>query len=345
MASSRLSARLFTCLTILIFLAFGLGCLAAEFELATDHLTDRPLADALTAGFSLEQRVGAGLLDPHSAEVTAAVSAEQAKLSAVLRAFGYLDGNVAVDPTMAAPPLRLRPVPGRVFRIGAIAVALSEPGGDEIEGDLLAIAQSSIGSRASGDVLGAMERRLVRRVQDAGYPHPQVVVRNLVPDLEEDLATVSLTIETGEAARFGRVSLSHGRVFTLAALQAILPFQPGDPYAPAKVDELRAALAVVPNIRAARVSVGDGVDADGGVPITVQVREVVAEQLLTAGRSAGQLALGLVLGLLALRQITVAAGLGTRGLLVRGETALVILALAWAGWLVAQRIVSFAGLG
>ena len=79
--------------------------------------------------------------------------------------------------------------------------------------------------------------------------------------------------------------------------------------------------------------------------MAVSVREAIDPKLLSDRQTAGQVALLAVLALLALRQLTVAAGGSVHSPLVQSQTILSMIAMAVAAWFVARRFIEFAGIG
>ena len=124
-----------------------------------------------------------------------------------------------------------------------------------------------------------------------------------------------------------------------------MPFSIGERYAPERVEALRASLAAEPGLRSARVSIIEDAEGDGRLTVAVSVREAIDPELLSDRQTAGQVALLAVLALLALRQLTVAAGGSVHSPLVQSQTILSMIAMAVAAWFVARRFIEFAGIG
>jgi hypothetical protein len=91
--------------------------------------------------------------------------------------------------------------------------------------------------------------------------------------------------------------------------------------------------------------VAESGEGEGHLTVAVTVREAIAAELLSNRQAAGQGALLAVLMLLALRQVTVAAGGAVHSPLVQSQTILCMIAMAVAAWFVARRFIEFAGLG
>ena len=344
--ASQLLLHLLRSITAIIVLIALAGAAAAQdFALRTGHLTDPALAEALLVSFNLDERAEAGLLDPDTPATAGAIAAEQARLRSVMVGFGYLDADVEWVFDAATAVYQFRPDPGTRYAIGAVAVSLPEISDPQWAGDLEAISRTAIGSPARGDVIGKLAEDLVHRLETSGFPFAHVAGREVTPDRLTGLALVRLTLDPGKAATFDAVTLVDARAFTMDRLLELIPFSIGERYNPERVDALRAALAAEPGLQSARVSVAESGEGKGHLTVAVTVREAIAAELLSNRQAAGQGALLAVLMLLALRQVTVAAGGAVHSPLVQSQTILCMIAMAVAAWFVARRFIEFAGLG
>ncbi len=344
-ASQLLRRQLRLLVAILLLVILSAPATGQDFVLETGHLTDPELAETLEAGFNLDQRVTAGLLDAGTPAMTDAIEIERTRLRSLMDGLGYLDAKMDWGMEPAAATYTFRPEPGPRYAIGAVAVSLPELSDPAWTGDLEAMAQAVIGSAARGDVISRLINDLVHRLKTSGFPFARVTHRELTADRQAGLALLRITLDPGQVATFGAVTLSDARTFTLDRLLELMPFSIGERYAPDRVEALRASLAAEPNLRSARVSIVEAVEGEGRLTVAVSVREAVAPELLSDHQIAGQVALLIVLALLALRQLTVAAGGAVHSPLVQSQTILSMIAMAVAAWFVARRFIEFAGIG
>jgi hypothetical protein len=345
-AASQVLLRLLAAGLALLLLACAPEARGAEnFVLRVEHLPDRSLADALGVGFNLDERAEAGLLPSDPASNAAAMEIERARMVAVMRGFGYLQADAVWHANAAAQGHELVPATGPQFAIGAVAISVPEIGDPTWGADLEFMAEGALGSVASGDVVGPLVADVVGRLEVSGFPFARLKFLELTPDPETDLALVRLEVDPGQLASFGQVELIGGRAFTLERLVGLLPFSVGERYSPEGLEVLGSVLAAQPELRSARISIADEIEAEGSLAVSVRVREAVAPGILTNGNFPGQVALLAVLALLALRQVTVAAGGAVHSPFVLSQTILGIIALALAAWFVARRFVEFAGIG
>jgi hypothetical protein len=335
--ASQLLLRLFQAISAILLLAGVAGTAAGQdFTLRTDPLTDPALVEALEASIDLDQRAEAGLLEPDAPTMVAAVASERARLRAIMEGFGYLDAEVDWDFDPRDESHELRPVAGPQYRIGAVALSLLEVSDPARPGDLEAIAES---------VIAQLIDDLVHRIEASGFPFVRLTTRELTPDPQTGLALVRLALDPGRPAAFGAVTLDRARAFTMDRLHELLPFSIGDRYAPDQIDALRAALAIEPGLRSARVTITEDAEDAGRLTVAVSVRETIADALLNNRSAAGQGALLAVLAFLALRQVTIAAGGPAHSALVQSQTILSMIAMAAAAWFVVRRFIDFAGIG
>jgi outer membrane translocation and assembly module TamA len=337
-ASQLLLRQLRLLLAILLLVTLAAPAAGQNFVLETGHLTDPELAEALKAGFNLGQRAKAGLPASGTPAMADTIEIERTRLR-------YLDAEMdwGMDTTIAT--YTFRPQPGPRYVIGAVAVSLPELSDPAWAGDLEAMAQAVIGSPARGDVIGQLVNDLAHRLWTSGFPFARVTGRELTADRQTGLALVRVALDPGQAATFGAVTLSDARTFTMDRLLGLIPFSIGERYAPERVEALRASLAAEPSLRSARVSIIEDTEGEGRLTVAVSVRETVAAELLSDRQTAGQVALLVVLALLALRQLTVAAGGAVHSPLVQSQTILCMIVMAVAAWFVARRFIEFAGIG
>lgn len=313
---------------------------AQDVLLDTSALTDSDLVEALTTGFSLNQDFDGTALLGDDVPIAARLEGEKEKLAAILHGFGYLDGGIFERATAFDGVPELAIDAGAQYLIGAVAVTLDTVKEPSWIDDIKGLSDTVVGLVARGSVIRQLTDRLTARLEQSGYPFASASLAEVIPIPQTKLALVRITLDPGKQAVFGPVELAGGRLFKIDKLEEILPFSPGELYAPAKVDALRASLAAIPNLRAARVSLASQLDPNGQLAISVRVAERVD---IEHGQSdIGRLALLAVLILLAPRQVTTATGISPHSPMVQSQTILIIIAMAFAALFVARRFVNFA---
>jgi hypothetical protein len=319
--------------------------------------------EALGVGFNLLEFVASAgeTGDDTQRRVEVAIEAERMRLTAVLRALGYLDARIVVDSTArerVSEPLlrarahenlteiRLQPDVGQLYRIGAIEVlGLDDDTLGHVREDVGGLLSQYPGQIARGDVLSKLENEIVWRARSASHAFAEVVARAVIPDERTITALVKITIEMGPPVSFGNVRF-RGLVRTdVIELSSYIPFSAGDAYSVEAFEQFRHALESLPMFRDVRVAVSETADAEGRLPVEVRVREAPPDpkQLSRRGMIGMSITAG-ALGLLGLRQLLVATG-AAQNRLLRGIDLMVfglIVAAVQLGW---QRVVELAGIG
>ncbi|MFC0009730.1 hypothetical protein [Devosia nitrariae] len=325
---------------------------SAEDLLVTVEPTGHEELDrALLGGLNLPALYAAGEMgEPGSDQWNAAVEIERERLSELVRTFGHLAGRVELTDEAGAAqgtPARasvvgLVPVPGPVFRIGAIQFAgLNGPGLDRLAAEINQQAGQSVGAVAGELQVSSITGRILRTVRSGSYPHARLADWTLTPDPESRTASLRLTIDTGPMLRLGPIIIRGTDPTRLESLKALAPFSSGDPYDPAIIEAYRSALGEAPDLRRARVEIDDRLDA-GLARVIVSVVEQPDPARLAYLKVPGTAALGLVLAALASRQIIIAAAPRHQASVLQGFDITVLVLLIYAMALVLKRLIALA---
>jgi outer membrane translocation and assembly module TamA len=272
---------------------------------------------------SLEAAAAIG--KPASEEWKAAIAVERQRLTAIVRAQGYLTAAIHAY-SSGSGVVRLRPVPGPMFSIAAIEIRTVD--GSWLEGfaeELSALAIPYVGSVASASEIASLTDRILWHLQSRSHPHASVAKSAFDIDREAATVVVSLTIDTGPRARFGPIAVTGTSAIDPAEIEALAPFSAGDPFNAALLDDYAAALAAMPQLRRSRIEIVE--TTQGGLAnVLVQVSERSDPARLSYLKWPGMLALGLVLAALAGRQCIIAADPPFRPTLARAfDSAILVL--------------------
>ncbi len=282
---------LVTCSVMLL----GPGAIAAEFRLrdTTDPEVTRALASAIADVSTLDE--------------APATEIERSRLQKLARAFGYLDASVTLAPAAEAnrpQVFDLTATLGHLYKVGAIQiVGMPDNGADSLAVDLQARLQRTVAQPARADLLSRLVDDLRWRIEQSSYPLVRITRTELVIDRLTQTASAAITVSPGPRATFGPVAFKGVRGPETGDLEALVPFRPGTPFDPAQLDVLRQALAQVPSIRSASVSLGDAVTPAGEIPVEVRLDQYQDPQLLTSNKTLGAAALGAGLLLLVAREV------------------------------------------
>ena len=124
----------------------------------------------------------------------------------------------------------------------------------------------------AGAIIGAQDR-LLSQLREHGYALAAIKDREVIVDHATREADVTFIVESGPTARMGPVSFSGTEKVDTVWLQRRVPFKEGEPYKPAKVDALRGKLTSLGVFNAVRIRPATGLDANGELPIDVELTD------------------------------------------------------------------------
>ncbi|WP_342149319.1 autotransporter assembly complex family protein [Methylorubrum sp. SB2] len=119
----------------------------------------------------------------------------------------------------------------------------------------------------------AREARIVDRFRALGHPFAKAVSRDPVVDDAAHVMDVTFTIDPGPKAGLGEVAVTASEGIDPAVIRSFIYTEPGDPYSPKAVADIRRSVARLEGLGAVRVREGESLDASGNLPIFVEVSE------------------------------------------------------------------------
>lgn len=240
-------------------------------ELVEDFEKRQPLdgdALALVQGAqAVSGRVGAALRSKGFYDATLAATFDGRPINdaTVLAA---LDGRPAAQPVS----FEFEVDTGPRYRIGTIDI---RPAGREMS--LPGLDRAGLGL-APGDpadaasIIGAQEK-LLGELRGQGYALASIRDRDLVVDHATREMAVTFVVQPGPLAKMGPVRFTGTQKVDTAWLQRRVPFEKGEPYTPAKVEDLRGKLTSLGTFNAVQIRPATELDADGGLPIDVDLTD------------------------------------------------------------------------
>jgi translocation and assembly module TamA len=124
----------------------------------------------------------------------------------------------------------------------------------------------------TADVLAAAAR-LSDHFRAAGHPFVRVTRRQPVIDHRTRTVDLSLAVDPGPVAGLGRIGVAGTKDVDAAVVRSFIYAEPGDPYSPRALSDIRKSVARIEAIGSVRVREGEALDADGNLPLTVEVTE------------------------------------------------------------------------
>ena len=119
----------------------------------------------------------------------------------------------------------------------------------------------------------AREARIVDHFRSLGYPLAKVVARDPVVDDAAHVMDVTFTVDPGPKAGIGTVSVRGTEGIDPAVVRSFIYTEPGEPYSPKAMADMRRSLTRVEGLGGIRVREGEALDASGNLPVFVELTE------------------------------------------------------------------------
>ncbi len=216
------------------------------------------------------------------------------RLYAVLRAFGFYGGHVDVfvngrslfEDRTDRVPSQANPEGGRVSKI--VFTVNSGPRYKIRSVDILWIGREPdrthapvestlpddvIGQPATAQTLAGIEAGWLSRRREGGHGLAAVLLRAVLPDSAgAQTVDVTLVASDGPQLKLGGVRFDGLTRLDANLLQRYVPFQPGDPYQPVLIDQLRIILQQLDLFQSVNIEL-EASDSSGVLPVTVIATE------------------------------------------------------------------------
>ncbi|HEX2136943.1 MAG TPA: autotransporter assembly complex family protein [Microvirga sp.] len=174
----------------------------------------------------------------------------------------------------AAVPVRIVVERGPLFRLRSVAALHARTGTPfdptVVPPRILRVRDSE--PARSATVL-AIEARLVDRFRELGHPLVKVVRRDPVVDHRAKTLDVTFLLDPGPRAAIGTVTVRGTQDVDPAVVRSFIYTEPGDPYSPKAVAGIRRSVARIEALGSVRVREAEALDANGRLPLTVEVTE------------------------------------------------------------------------
>jgi translocation and assembly module TamA len=164
-------------------------------------------------------------------------------------------------------PVVIDVTPGPKFTLGDIV----------LKGDAAGLASADFGLIAGGDASsGAIlkaESLIVRALKEEGRPLAQITDREIVADHMTTTLDVTLTVAAGPVAGFGNTTVEGTEQVDREFTEYMTGLKRGAQYSPEQIDQARERLLGLEVFNSVTLKEADQLDADGNIPIAVQVSE------------------------------------------------------------------------
>lgn len=214
--------------------------------------------------------------------------ADRERITAALYSQGYYAGVIrftiagksaeAPDVFAAVEAARARgPVPvvvdidtGPAFTFGAVRLLDASSKKPFAGGPGLDKLDLQPGAPALAGQISQAERIFVAYWRERGHPFARIAGKEVVADHKTRKLNVTLLVDAGRPATFGRVTVSGADFLTPGFIEDRVEIPPGTPYSPDRLERLRKRLLGYQAISTIRIREGERLDPDGSLPIFIE---------------------------------------------------------------------------
>jgi translocation and assembly module TamA len=202
------------------------------------------------------------------------VREDQPRLLQALRARGHYAATVEARIDQAVTPALVvfQVDPGPIYRFREITIEVQPPEADfrPPSPEALGVVE---GRRAASQTIIDAERALLERARAQGFALAELGRRRAVVDHDADAMDLTLRLEAGPRARFGEITVRGLDSVEEDFVRGRVPWRPGDLVTPEALAEGRAALFGTELFSLTRITLGQQVDEEGRLPVTIRVEE------------------------------------------------------------------------
>lgn len=172
-----------------------------------------------------------------------------------------------------AVPIEVRVQPGQLFALRNIDIIERNRRGAEAIADPQKVSKLSSGAPATASALRAANASLVDYLRNQSRPLARVVELRPVVDHATGTMDVTYVVEPGPIAGFGDVTIGQTQDVPEPVVRSFIYLEPGQPYSPKALADTRKSITTIPAIASARIREATELDANGNLPIFVDVTE------------------------------------------------------------------------
>jgi len=170
-------------------------------------------------------------------------------------------------------PVRIIVDPSRRFAIRDIAVIDASTGrrlGPDLPEDVIALAP---GDPASAARILSAQARIVDHYREQSRPFADIAAIDPVVHHPEEVMDLTISVSPGPVAGIGRIAVSGNENVDERVIRSFIYTEPSDPYSPQALAGIRTSLTRIEALSSVRIREGDTLDADGNLPLDVEVTE------------------------------------------------------------------------
>jgi translocation and assembly module TamA len=189
------------------------------------------------------------------------------RIAAVARAAEAHRGQTVV-------PIVIKVTPGPLFLLGKLAILDSATRApfpeDELPPKVIGIRP---GDPASANDLRAAQARMLDYFRARSHPLAKVIEIKPVVDHATHLMDLTLVIDPGPRAGFGKVTVTGPQEFPSSVVSSFIYIDEGEPYSPKKLSDTRESVRQIPALGAVRIREATALDENGNLPIFVEATD------------------------------------------------------------------------
>lgn len=171
----------------------------------------------------------------------------------------------------SAVPLKLTVVLGPLFRLRRVHV--DYPPADAPNGLPRLAFRLKPGDPARSSVIRAAQVRLVDWFRTRSHPLARIADVRATVDHAAAVMDLDLVLNPGPVAGIGAVTITGTKDVPQPVVASHVYLRPGEPYSPERIAETKRSIARLQAIGGVRVREGTKLDADGNLPVFVEVTE------------------------------------------------------------------------
>jgi translocation and assembly module TamA len=202
------------------------------------------------------------------------IAEDRERVGEALRSEGYYQSayDAQVDRSVEPMVVRVEIKPGPLYQIGRFDAKL-------VEGDPALLTEAErqklpvSGKPARAPEIVAAESRLLASLAERGHPFAKTVERRVVVDHAAKAVEVTLSIDAGPPAVFGKLELEGLDDVKARYVRRQVTWKEGEPYDQRKVDETRRALVRTGLFDSVRIGEPAAAEAGERVPMAVTLDE------------------------------------------------------------------------
>jgi translocation and assembly module TamA len=173
----------------------------------------------------------------------------------------------------ARVPVKIVLEPGPLYRFGQIR--LVGPGGAPVSPERVPerLYRDLPGEPARTAELSATADRITTHVRERGHPFAKITDPEPVIDHRTRIVAIDLALVEGPQARIGRVDISKTEGIDERVVRSHIYLKDQTLYSPKRIAEIRRSIGRIEAVGSVRVREGEKLDADGTLPVDVEVTE------------------------------------------------------------------------